>query len=46
MRRGALITAAAVLYLAAAWMVAPGFYDGIGPPQPYNWTCPPPQAGP
>jgi hypothetical protein len=26
-------------------VVAPGFYDGIGPPQPYNWTCPPPQAG-
>jgi hypothetical protein len=26
-------------------MVAPGFYDGFGPPQPYNWTCPPPQAG-
>lgn len=26
-------------------MVAPGFYDGFGPPQPYAWTCPPPQAG-
>jgi hypothetical protein len=26
-------------------MVAPGFYDGFGPPQPYNFTCPPPQAG-
>jgi hypothetical protein len=26
-------------------MVAPGFYDGFGPPAPYNWTCPPPQAG-
>jgi hypothetical protein len=33
------------LYVLAAWMVAPGFYDGFGPPQPYNWTCPPPQAG-
>jgi len=32
-------------YVVAAWMVAPGFYDGFGPPQPYNWTCPPPQAG-
>jgi hypothetical protein len=31
--------------MVAAWMVAPGFYDGFGPPQPYNWTCPPPQAG-
>jgi hypothetical protein len=31
--------------LLAAWMVAPGFYDGFGPQQPYNWTCPPPQAG-
>jgi hypothetical protein len=26
-------------------MVAPGFYDGFGPPEPYRWTCPPPQAG-
>jgi hypothetical protein len=33
------------MYVLAAWMVAPGFYDGLGPPQPYNWTCPPPQAG-
>jgi hypothetical protein len=31
--------------MVAAWMVAPGFYDGFGPPQPYNWTCPPAQAG-
>jgi len=45
-RRGALlIAAAASIYLAAAWMVAPGFYDGIGPTQPYNWVCPPPIAG-
>src|SRR5438094_10435017 len=28
-----------------AWMVAPGFYDGFTPPQPYNFVCPPPQAG-
>jgi hypothetical protein len=34
-----------ITYLVAAWLVAPGFYDGFGPPQPYNWTCPPPQAG-
>lgn len=45
MKRLGLLTAAAVTYLLAAWTVAPGFYDGFGPPQPYNWTCPPPQAG-
>jgi hypothetical protein len=26
-------------------MVAPGFYDGFGPQQPYHWTCPPSAAG-
>src|SRR5258707_1094872 len=45
MRRVALLTAAVTVYVVAAWMVAPGFYDGFGPPQPYNWTCPPQQAG-
>lgn len=45
MRRLWLLAAAAVLYVLAAWAVAPGFYDGFGPQQPYNWTCPPPQAG-
>lgn len=45
MKRLALLCAAAIGYLLAAWMVAPGFYDGFGPPQPYNFTCPPPQAG-
>lgn len=44
-RRLAFLVAATTVYLLAAWMVAPGFYDGFGPPQPYNWTCPPPQAG-
>jgi hypothetical protein len=44
-RRPALLAAAVVTYVVAAWMVAPGFYDGFGPQQPYNWTCPPPQAG-
>jgi hypothetical protein len=44
-RRAVLLAAAATTYMLAAWMVAPGFYDGFGPPQPYNWTCPPPQAG-
>ncbi|MHB8614382.1 MAG: hypothetical protein ACYDAL_18480 [Candidatus Dormibacteraceae bacterium] len=45
MRRAAILAAAAAAYAVAAWMVAPGFYDGFGPQQPYNWTCPPPQAG-
>src|SRR4029077_12384304 len=44
-RRVALLAAAVITYVVAAWMVAPGFYDGFGPPQPYAWTCPPPQAG-
>jgi len=45
MKRVGLLAAAATAYVLAAWMVAPGFYDGFGPPLPYNWTCPPPQAG-
>ena len=45
MKRLAWLAAAAFVYVAAAWSVAPGFYDGFGPPQPYNFTCPPPQAG-
>ncbi|HEV2027602.1 MAG TPA: hypothetical protein VGS16_03605 [Candidatus Dormibacteraeota bacterium] len=45
MRRAALLAAAVTTYVVAAWMVAPGFYDGFGPPQPYNWTCAPSQAG-
>jgi hypothetical protein len=44
-RRVALLAVAVTAYVLAAWMVAPGFYDGFGPPAPYNWTCPPPQAG-
>ena len=44
-RRAGMLAAAAALYVVAAWMVAPGFYDGFGPQQPYNWVCPPPQAG-
>jgi hypothetical protein len=42
-KRPVLLAAAASLYLMAAWLVAPGFYDGFAP-QPYNWTSPPPQA--
>jgi len=44
-RRAGLLALAAAVYVVAAWMVAPGFYDGFGPRAPYNWTCPPPQAG-
>jgi hypothetical protein len=41
-KRPILLVAAATVYALAAWMVAPGFYDGFMPPQ-YNWTSPPPQ---
>ena len=41
--RLALIAAAVVVYALAAWAVAPGFYDGIAPPQPYRWVSPPAQ---
>ena len=46
MKRLALLGTAAAAYLLAAWMVAPGFYDGFQPLQPYNWVSPPPQAPP
>jgi hypothetical protein len=45
-KRPILIAATAAVYLMAAWMVTPGFYDGFTPPQPYNWVSPPPQAPP
>jgi hypothetical protein len=38
-----LLGLAAGLYVAAAWTVAPGFYDGFGPQAPYRWVSPPPQ---
>jgi len=44
-RRLALLATAATVYLFAAWMVAPGFYDGFAPQQPYNWVCPPVHVG-
>jgi len=37
----ALVASAAAVYLVAAWMVAPGFYDGFTPQQPYHFVCPP-----
>ena len=45
MKKLALLALAVIGYSVAAWAVAPGFYDGFGPPQAYNFTCPPPQAG-
>jgi hypothetical protein len=45
-RRLILLGTAAACYLVAAWMVAPGFYDGFQPLSPYNWVSPPPQAPP
>jgi hypothetical protein len=45
-KRLVLLSTATVAYLLAAWMVAPGFYDGFTPPQPYNFVCPPPAAPP
>ena len=42
-RRAALVALVAAAYAVAAWTVAPGFYDGIAPPQPYRWVSPPPQ---
>lgn len=41
-RRLALLALAAVAYTAAAWSVAPGFYDGFQPATPYRWVSPPP----
>ena len=42
-RRVAALGLAVVAYALAAWAVAPGFYDGIAPPQPYRWVSPPPE---
>jgi len=41
LKRGAILTAAAVAYVLSAWAVAPGFYDGFTPQYPYNFVCPP-----
>jgi len=34
----AIVTAA---YVLAAWLVAPGFFDGLAPAAPYHWVSPP-----
>ena len=41
-RPAAVLALAVVAYALAAWAVAPGFYDGIAPQQPYRWVSPPP----
>ncbi len=41
MKRAALLGAAVIIYVSVAWSLAPGFYDGFAPQQPYNWVCPP-----
>jgi hypothetical protein len=38
-----VLVTAVVAYVVAAWMVTPGFYDGIAPPSNYRWVSPPPQ---
>jgi len=41
-RAGLLLAGAAALYLAAAWLSRPGFYDGFAPPpDSYRWVQPP-----
>ncbi len=42
-RAPALLALAAAAYGLAAWAVAPGFYDGVAPQEPYRWVSPPPQ---
>ncbi len=42
-RAGTVLVLAVIAYAITAWSVAPGFYDGIAPPQPYRWVSPPPQ---
>lgn len=43
MKRGVPLALAAAAYVAVAWVVQPGFFDGIAPPAPYRWVSPPPQ---
>ncbi|HYW23684.1 MAG TPA: hypothetical protein VE953_05930 [Terriglobales bacterium] len=38
----AALAVAAVAYVLAAWLVAPGFFDGFAPAAPYHWVSPPP----
>ena len=45
MKRPILVGSAAAVYVLAAWMVAPGFYDFSAPLQVYDWVCVPQIAG-
>jgi hypothetical protein len=40
--RPVALAAAAAAYVLAAWLVAPGFFDGFAPAAPYHWVSPPP----
>lgn len=42
MRRPLALALAAAAYVLAAWLVAPGFFDGFAPAAPYHWVSPPP----
>lgn len=42
MRRPVALAVAAVAYVLAAWLVVPGFFDGLAPAAPYRWVSPPP----
>jgi hypothetical protein len=42
MRRLLVLALCAVAYVLAAWMVSPGFFDGLAPPAPYHWVSPAP----
>jgi hypothetical protein len=37
-----VLAVAAGVYVLAAWLVAPGFFDGFAPAAPYHWVSPPP----
>jgi hypothetical protein len=41
-KRLAALALVAAAYVAAAWLVAPGFFDGFAPAAPYRWVSPPP----
>jgi hypothetical protein len=41
-RAAAALALAAAAYVLAAWLVAPGFFDGFAPAAPYHWVSPPP----
>ena len=42
MKRLTLLGPLAAMYVLAAWLTVPGFFDGFAPPAPYHWVSPPP----